>query len=166
MFNPYVKFHFQMIHSLREMKRRYLVSQLNAHAGRAFGEDAKEPILFTDYDDLGLARIHFNALTDKYRAILDLENERHRLKIAEMLQPGSRYRLYAAFIDDIKQIEKRLNDRYSRHIRNYIAQHTNWRIGADKTIMPKMQLIFGELFVILKYAGQEIRFKLSDLDRY
>ena len=166
MFNPYVKFDIKMISGLRDMNRRYLVSQLNTHAGNVFGDDAKDPILLTDYDDYGLAKIHFNALTDKYRAILDLEKEAHRKKIAEMLEPDSKYRLYAAFVDDLKRVEKRLNDRYSKSIRNYIAQHTTWRIGADKTLIPKMQLIFGELFVILKYSGQEIRFKLADLDKY
>ena len=148
------------------MNRRYLVSQQNVHAGHAFGDDATVSILLSDYDDLGLAKIHFNALTDKYRAILDLEKEVHRKKLEEMLGPGSRYRVYAAFTEDIKKLEKRLNDRYSKSIRNYVAQHTNWRIGADKSLVPKLQLVFGDLFVILKYSGQEIRFKLADLDRY
>ncbi|RYY60164.1 MAG: hypothetical protein EOO05_10820 [Chitinophagaceae bacterium] len=166
MLNPYVKFQLKMIPGLREMNRRYLVSQQNVHATHAFGDDASVAILLSDYDDLGLARIHFNALTDQYRAIIDLEREVHRKKLLEMLEPGSKYRVFAAFTDDIKKLEKRLNDRYSKSIRNYVAQHTKWRVGADRTITPKLQLVFGELFVILKYSGQEIRFKLADLDRY
>ena len=148
------------------MNRRYIVTQQNVHATHAFGDDASVPLLLSDYDDLGLARIHFNALTDRYRAIMDLEKEAHRDKLEEMMQPESKYRLYAAFTDEIKRLEKRLNDRYSKSIRNYVAQHTNWRVGADRTLTPKLQLVFGDLFVILKYSGQEIRFKLADLEKY
>ncbi|RYY57217.1 MAG: hypothetical protein EOO09_03510 [Chitinophagaceae bacterium] len=166
MLNPYVKFQQVMIGGLRKMNRRYIVTQLNVHVTTAFGDDATVPILLSDYDDLGLAKIHFNALNDRYRAIMDLEKPAHRHKLDEMLLPDSKYRLYAAFTDDIKRLEKRLNDRYSKSIRNYVAQHTTWRVGADRTLTPKLQLVFGDLFVILKYSGQEIRFKLADLDRY
>ncbi len=166
MFNPFVPFHAKMIDGLLEMNRRYLVSQLHHPGFDVFGEDDRQPILVTDYDDIGLAKIHFNALTDQYRAILDLQNAKHRATLEAMLEPASKYHLYASFIDNMKKTEKRLNDKYSKAIRNYIANHTNWRIAADKTVTPKLQLIFGDLFVILKYSGQEVRFRLTDLDHY
>ncbi len=166
MFNPFVPFHYKMIDGFRKMNRRYLVSQTHTQAIDHFAEDAKEPILLTDYDELMSAKIHYNALTDKYRYILDLENELHRNKVIEMIKPDSKYRVYAAFIEDMKQVEKRLNDKYTNNIRNYISKRTNWRIGADKTIYPRLEMTFGELFVILKYGSQTERFKLSELEKY
>jgi uncharacterized surface protein with fasciclin (FAS1) repeats len=166
MFNPFVPFHFNMIKGLRDMNRRYLVSQTYHQAIDHFAEDPKTALLLSDYEDLSLAKIHYNALTDKFRAILDLEKEKHREKLVDMLHPNSKYRVYAPFIKDMKQVEKRLNDKYSNNIRNYVRLKTNWRIGSDKTLQPRLQMQFGELFVILKYSGQEIRFKLEELEKY
>ncbi|MET0637355.1 MAG: hypothetical protein ABWZ25_15095 [Chitinophagaceae bacterium] len=166
MFNPFVPFHIKMIQGLRDLKRPYLVSQTNFQAMDHFGEDAKDPILMTDYEDRMLAKIHYHALKDKYRAILNLENKQHREKLESMLGAGSRYRVYAAFVENMAQVEKGLNDKYSSNIRQYVSRHTNWRVGSDKTLYPKLQVIFGELFVILKYSGQEVRFKLDELENY
>lgn len=167
MFNPFVPFHFKMVEGFRKMKHRYLVSQTNTQAFDHFDEASRDPILFTDYADLSSAQIHFNALlNDKYRAILDLENEKHRKKIIEMTSPNSKYRTYVAFVNDIKKIEKEMNIKYTQNIRNYISKKTKWRIEAHETIHPKLELVFGELFIILKYRSQEERFRLADLEKY
>ena len=168
MFNPFVPFHIKMIEGFRKMKRPYLVAQTNLQAIDHFEEIPKVPLLLTDYDNLQGAQIHLNAITatDKYKSIINLENEKHRSKLLEILGPGSNYRVYAAFIEDMKQVEKRLNDKYTGNIRNYISRRTNWRIGADKTIYPRLEAVFGELFVILKYGTQTERFRLSDLEKY
>ena len=155
-----------MIQGMLDTKRRYLVSQANVHVSDTIGGITRIPILLTDYDDLGLAKIHFNALNERYAAIIDLEKPAHRRKLEQMLYPDSPYRVYAAFIDSMRKVEKRLNDTYSKKIRNYVAKNTTWRISADNIVSPKLQLIFGELFVILRYAGQEIRFKLLELRNY
>ena len=166
MFHPFVPFHIKMIEGFRKMNRRWLVSQTYTLAIDHFGEDAKEPILLTDYDEIIAAKIHYNALTDKYRYVLDLENEKHRSKVIEMIGAGSKFKVYAAFVEDMKQVEKKLNDKYTNNIRNYVSKKTNWRIGADKTIYPRLEVIFGELFVILKYGNQTERIRLSDLEKY
>jgi hypothetical protein len=166
MFNPFVPFHVKMIDALRQMNRRYLVAQLNQNALDGFSEEAQVPILFSDYDDLGLAQIHLKALTDKYRSIIDLEKPEHRKKILEMIQPDSKYRVYASVIPDAKSVEKKLNDQYTVCIRSYISKMTDWKIGGGKSFSPKLELIFGELFVTLKHAGETKRLKLAELEKY
>ena len=166
MFNPFVHFDSRMLPGFKDMKRRYLVSQTNRQATDHFAEEDKINILLSDYEDLKLAKIHYNALTDKYRSILDLQNPEHVRKLEEMMGMNSKYRLWAAFIADQDQVPKRLNAKYSRNMRNYVAQKTNWQIGASQTIYPKLELIFGEFFVILKYRSQEIQIKLAELEKY
>ena len=122
--------------------------------------------LFTDYDDIGIAINHYKNVADQYRAMLDLENEKHRNKIIELLAPASKFIVYAAFIKDNDIVQKSLYDTYHTQMRKYIVQRTDWKIGADKTIFPKLELIFGELFVSFKYAGQTKRIKLDELEKY
>lgn len=166
MFNPFVPFHIRMIDSLRQIGHRYIVTQTFHHALDSSTADPRLPLLLSDYKDVHTATVHFRALDDPYRAILDLEREDHRAKITGMLDPGSRYQLWAAFIQDRRQVEQRLNEQYSAQIRNYVARNTDWRVGSDRTLRPRLQMIFGELFVILKYGQQTEQFRLSELDRY
>lgn len=167
MFNPFVPFHSKMIEGFRSLKHRYLVTQTFRGRVDHYQDEGRTVLLLTDYEEENRAKVHWNAVRDDpYKYILDLENEAHRNKLIEMLQPGSRYRLLAAFIEDVKAVEKRLNAKYANNIRNYIQRETNWRIGAGETIFPKLDLAFGELFVTLKYSNQTVRLRLSDLEKY
>lgn len=168
MFNVFVPFHIKMIEGFRKMNRRFLVAQTNLHAIDHLSEGAKDPILLTDYDNIIAAKTHLNAIIgkDKYKYILDLENAAHRKKVEEMLSPDSKYKVYAAFIDDLDKVKRRLNEKYSSNIRNYISRKTTWRINRDETIYPNLELEFGELYVTMKYASQTERIKLSDLEKY
>ncbi len=63
------------------MKKFYLVSQTYTRGFDHFTEEHKADILVTDYDDPGLAKIHFNAVPhDKYAAIIDLRMKNIRKK--------------------------------------------------------------------------------------
>lgn len=166
MFNPFVPFHFKMIEGFRKMGKHYLVSQTYKGGFDHFEDNTKIPLIISDYDSLEQARVHYHALTDTYKAILDLEKEAHRTKLTELISPGSNYTVLAAFIQDMKQVETMLNTKYSPNIRNYIRRETNWRIGGDQTIFPKLELTFGELFISIKYSNQHVRIRLSDLEKY
>ncbi|WP_157580861.1 hypothetical protein [Segetibacter koreensis] len=126
----------------------------------------KTDILVTDYDDPGLAKIHLNAVAhDKYAAIIDLTKEKHRKKIREMLEPSSRYVVYWSIVKDVKEMEMRLNNRYSENMRRYIIKNTGWRIGADETIRPSFQVTFGELYIILKRSTQTLRVRFDEIEK-
>ncbi len=167
MFNVFVPFHPKLVGALREVNRRWLVSQKNVHA-EEWSADGAIPILLTDYDDIITAKTHLRAVDphDRYRFILDLENEVHRKKVEELITPGSGYRVYAAFIDDLEKVKRQLNEKYSASIRQYISKKTSWKIGRDESICPNLELVFGELYVILKYASQIHRLRLSELEKY
>ncbi len=164
MFNPFAIYSPKLLQYCLDNGRKYLVTQTNLHAPTDAG--GAVPLLVSDYNDPGLAQIHFKALEDRYAAILDLGKRTHLAKIRQLMEPDSGYHLYAAFIHDRKQVEREMNERFTDHIRNYVTKETNWRIGADKKISPRLELIFGELFVTLKYGSQRLRIKLAELEKY
>ncbi|WP_153797511.1 hypothetical protein [Foetidibacter luteolus] len=167
MINPFALFHREMIPGFIEMKRFYLVSQTNKGAFAPIVFESKTPILLSDYENLGLAKIHFNAITnDRYRAILDLTKDAHKAKLYEMLSPNSKYVVYSAFIQDERKVKNLVDTKYCDNIRRYLSKETNWRIDRKEILRPDLELIFGELFVTLKWSGQTVKLRLADIEKY
>ena len=100
MFQPFEYMKPQLIDRLKLAGNRYFVSQSYERGRNEILAEGKEPILLSHYNDKGLAEIHFKAirLTDKYRSIIDLDNEKHIAKIKEMLSPDSPYVVYTKLI--------------------------------------------------------------------
>ena len=165
MFQPFELFKPEYINPLIKMDKNYLVSQ---SYDKAFGhfEETKTDILLTNYDDLGLAQIHYSAVSqDKYASIIDLTNPKHKEKILEMIHPDSQYRIFWATVKSIEAIKKRIDSKYKDHIRRYIRKHTTWRIDVSEAIRPTLQVIYGELFIILKRGSQTLRVKFEDIEK-
>ena len=71
MFQPFERFQREYIDRLIRLDKIYIVSQSYDRAIDHF-EDPKEPVLFTDYDQLGLAQIHFSAIkNDEYGSLIN-----------------------------------------------------------------------------------------------
>jgi hypothetical protein len=166
MLQPFEIFKPLYVDRLAELKKRWLVTQSYGRGHQHFQDERKTNILLSDYDILGGANIHFNAVKhDKYAAIIDLEKPTHKQKLKEMLGPGSKYRLFWAVVKSKKELEERINRRYKENMRRYIELHTNWRIDRDTSIRPSVQVTFGELFIILKYASQTLRIKFEEIEK-
>lgn len=166
MFNPFLPFEHRFINAYRKKGERYLVSQIYKQAVEHFAEQSKIPILFSAYSELNKANIHLQAVkTDKYAAILDLEKDVHRTKLTEMLHPASTYQIFSDIVISRKNVEERLNKKYENNIRRYINNNTRWKIGSDKTIVPRFEIQFGNFFVILSYYNETIKIKLEELEK-
>jgi hypothetical protein len=110
MYNPFTRFQPRFIQTFRNVKKRYLVSQTFKRENNLFKDENKNYLLLTHYDDNGLAKIHFNAVSfDKYAAILDLEKDQHREKLTGMLKPDSPYIIYSSLITDPNEVKKSMN---------------------------------------------------------
>lgn len=165
MFQPFELFKIEYINRLTRMDKKYLVSQSYEKAFDHF-EETTTDILITDYDQLGLAQIHYSAVKhDKYASIIDLTNPKHKNKIIEMLQPDSGYRLYWAIVKSMDEIKKRMDLKYKDNIRRYLMKQTTWRIDASDHIRASLQVIYGELFIILKRGNQTLRVKFDDIQK-
>lgn len=163
---PFELFKPLYINRLLALKKFYLVSQTYNAGYDHFSNDQKTGLLVTDYDDIGLAKIHLAAVKhDRYSAVLNLEKEGHLLKLKEMLDENSRYRVFWAVVASNEQLKKKVDAKYRDHIRRYVEKNTNWRIGADERIRPQIQVIFGEIFVTLKRGSQELRIKFTEIQK-
>jgi hypothetical protein len=166
MFQPFEQFKTIYVEKLIGLKKSYLVSQTYKRANDPFAEEDKIDILLTDYDNLGAANIHLNAVKhDKFSAILDLENPKHKAKLVEMLSPSSKYNLFWSVVRSSKELQQRINTKYKDNMRRYIERNTNWRIGRDTIIYPSAEVTFGELFIVLKYSGQTLRIKFEEIEK-
>lgn len=167
MLQPFEDFKPAYISRLLKLDRRWLVSQTY----RRVQEENLDPadirinLLFSDYVELGEAKLHFNAVKkDPYAAIIDLKNPAHLKKIQEMLMAGSRYRIYFAVVRSAKELENLVNKKYKDKLKQYVDKQTNWRISRDAIVKPTIQLSFGELYIILKHGSQHIRIKFEDIE--
>ncbi|RYG01521.1 MAG: hypothetical protein EOO02_12585 [Chitinophagaceae bacterium] len=165
MLQPFERFLTPYIDHLMELGKPYLVSQTYHRINPALLQPHQKVILLSDYDDPGLAKIHFKAIRhDPYAAIIDLEKPVHKKKIEQMAATGSDYILFWAVVKSKKQLELKVNLRYKDSMRDYITRNTNWRIDRDTTIRPSVQLIFGELFIVIKHGKQVVRVKFEELE--
>lgn len=166
MFQPFEKFQANYINRLIELKKVYLVSQTYTRVRDLFSEEDKTDILVSDYDDIGLAKIHLNAVShDKYASIINLTNEEHMKKLNQMLDPDSKYVIYWSVVKDLKKMEEAINSKYTENMRRYLQYQTNLKIGRGETLIPLFQVVFGELFIILKRGSQTLRIKFEEIER-
>jgi len=168
MLQPFEEFRPVYLSRLIALGRRYLVSQTYYRVREMETDPScrRVNLLFSDYTELGEAKLHANAVKkDRYAAIIDLENPVHRRKMHEMLNAGSGYRMFFAVVRSAKELESLVNRKYKDKLRRYVENQTDWRISHDAIVKPMIQLSFGELFVILKHRNQHIRIKFEEIEK-
>ena len=165
-FIPFEKLTHSLISSFRKKGKRWLVSQtlkLNISDPVLL---SKTLILITHYEDRGLATVHHKAvLEDKYASVIDLEREIHRKQIDSILSQDSKYILFSALIRNRERVEKQATEMYKEKYWRFIQQHSQSGVSPTKSLRPSLQLIFGELFVVLKYGSETLRTKLSEIEK-
>lgn len=164
MLNLFERFLEKYIPRLIALDKIFLVTQTYTESQPS--PDGRIKILVSDYEDKGLATIHKAAVKhDKYSSIIDLTNEKHLRTFVAMLKDDSPYLVFWAIVQDRERFKKRLDMKYKDNICRFIMKNTDWRIGVDESLTPQVQLIFGELFMILKRRGQELRVKFVDIEK-
>src|SRR5438874_2497703 len=104
MLQPFERFNASILVRLIKLERPYLVSQ-TCHRAQT-GPEERIQLLLTEYNELGGAKLHLNAVKkDKYAAIIDLQNDKHKKKLEDMLLPDSKYRLFFAVVQSTKILE-------------------------------------------------------------
>jgi hypothetical protein len=151
---------------LIKQHRVYLVSQsYHRHLGHLPAAEAKPGLLITCYEDVNMAKTHVQALTnDQYAAVINLQKPVHSTKIQDLLAKDSKYQVFIALIKNNAGVENRVTRLYRAHMKRYIEARTNWRISAGTTLRPHLQLIFGELFITLKYGDKTVSVKFEEIE--
>ena len=165
MLQPFERLQEKYLQRLLQLQRFYMIAQTYERAA-AECQPGSTALLFSDYEVEGLALIHYNAVRhDAYAAMLDLRKPLHYNKLTAMCTPGARFEAFWAVVKSTADLEKKINLGYKDQMRTYIKMHTTWRIGGSETIKPSIAVIFGELFITLKYAGQTLKVKFSDIEK-
>ncbi len=168
MLQPFEDFKPAYIARLLELGRRWLVSQTYCRSNEIDTDpfNSRISLLFSDYAELGEAKLHVNAIKkDRYAAIIDLRNPLHLKKTEEILQSGSGYQIFFAVVRNARALENQINKHYKDRLKKYVEKQTNWRISGDAVVKPSVQLSFGELFIILKHGSQTIRIKFEEIEQ-
>ncbi|MBE7172639.1 MAG: hypothetical protein INR73_18815 [Williamsia sp.] len=166
MFNPFARFIPELIDAFRTQGERYLVSE-TFHASVDVFTEGNTELPFCLYNDLAFAQIHLQAVrADHYIAIIDLGKEKHLAKVQEMLAPASPYLIYSNLVHDNPPLTDLLDKDYAPKLRKYIERHTTWRIYKNGSLKPKIQLIFRELFVVVRFQLQQLRIKFANIENY
>ncbi len=165
MFQPFVKFEQQHLDRLIFLQNNYLVSQIY-HRVDHLMDQGLTFLLFTDYKDLGLANIHYKAVRhDKYACIIDLSNDAHLYKIKEMMH-GNLYAIYWSVVPNAAALRKRLNASYKSKIQKYLLRKTSWLVTRDEPVNTQLEVIFGELFLHLRWRRERLRIKFAEIEKY
>jgi hypothetical protein len=166
MLQPFEKFKPLYLERLIKLGKNFLVTQTYRLPASIVGTTEKIPLLISDYDNYTLAKTHWDAVkNDRYAAVIRLDKKEHKEKLLEMLSGSSQYDLHWAVISSAKELELKVNTKYKDHIRRYIDRNTTWRMNREASVRPVLQMIFGELFITLKYAGQTLRVKFEDIEQ-
>lgn len=164
MLQPFYRFKPEFIERLIRLNKPYLVSQ-SYPRGVSLETQGKTCILLNDYDDVGLARTHLNAVGhDKFASIINLNHPPHREKLQEMLSPQSGYAVFWGVIKNAQELALRITKDYKHNMRRYVEHHTRWRIGRETELRPKLTFIFGEIYVVLKWNSRELRIKFDEIE--
>jgi hypothetical protein len=165
-FNPFEKISASLISSFRKKGKRWLVSQtMQVTVDEPMAEE-KIFLLLTHYEDQGVATAHLKAvLDDKYASLIDLEKEIHRKQLDKILMHDSKYVVYSSLIRNREKAEKLASELYKEKYMRYIKQHSQSGYSPNKSLRPFIQLIFGELYVVLKYGAETLRTRLSEIEK-
>ena len=152
---------------LTKQNRFYLVCQsYHRHLGNTATAETKPGLLISCYENADMAKTHAQALTnDPFAAVIDLHKPVHRGKMQDLLTSDSKYQVFIAVITNNTAVEDRVNRLYRAHMKRYVEARTNWRISAGTTLQPHLHLVFGELFITLKYGNKTLRVKFEEIEK-
>lgn len=154
-----------LLEAFLQKGKLYLVSQTYTSEINPNLNDLRQMLILCHYSDATLAKAHLHAVrTDKYAAIIDLQRPAHRERVLSILQPDSGYLVFAGLVENRKELTDRADNKYAENLRRYVKANSNWRIG-NKAVKLNLELIFGELYVILKFGDQSLRVRLLDIEK-
>ncbi len=165
MINPFTLMHNKFIPAFRAKGKRYLVLQNFTLEDHLFKKD-KKYVLVSHYDDKGKALEHYCRVQNQEVAkFTDLEDGIEREKLEGMLNINSEYMLYSILVTNPETVKRAL-DNLKYKIMKYIDDQPKWRISRQHTLIPELETVFGELQVVMKYAGQTIKVPLKVIETY
>lgn len=166
MLQPFEPMRAVYVERMIAMKKVYLISQSYKRGENTLEEQSKIGLLFTDYDDPGLAKLHLNVLADDpYAAMLDLRTAAHKEKLLSLLSPTSPYYPYWSVVRSTQALKDHVDKNFKDKIRRYVAEKTDWKPSRSDSLRTKIESIFGELYIILVHKKEKLRITFEELEK-
>lgn len=186
MLQPFVLLEQKHIDRLEQLGKYLLVVQRYYRgANHLQSDNDKTDLLLTEYSNRGLADTHKSAVrlnrvskileTDewmegsladnKYVCIINLKNIDHYQKLQQMLN-GEKYRLYWNIPKDPESLKRVIRSAYREKIYRFVTEQWNWAMKGNDNISVKEEVIFGQLFVNLKWSDRKRRVELARIEKY
>ncbi|SKD10090.1 hypothetical protein SAMN05660461_5990 [Chitinophaga ginsengisegetis] len=162
MHNPLALFTTEVLNALLTHGFTIFVRQSYPRGKDHFDSNIKEAFLFTPYKDIGEANQHFQYIrydVRKYVYQVQRVEEFERLKIAAAQPEG-----YKNYVDKLAAKQWRPSAQMGTKIGNYVRAHTKWK-AREGSISVNLFLHYGELMLRLSNGAEEIKVKLSDVER-
>ncbi|RYF86468.1 MAG: hypothetical protein EOO03_11765 [Chitinophagaceae bacterium] len=186
MLQPFILLEQKHLELLEKTGKVFLVTQrYHFGANHLQNDDDKIDLLVSDYPNRGLADIHYNAVRgnpikvskdiqdaaalltpDKeFSAVIDLRKGSHYQTLLRMLE-GDKYRLYWDFTLDKLKVRETIRVVYGARIYSYLTNELKLPIKGSDKVEIKEGVIFGELFVNLRWNSFKKRLPLLDIENY
>ena len=163
MFNPFAPFDPRLLEKFRAKGVKAFVKQTYERGKSRLDGNNITAYLLIHYENPSMARQYYQAIqADPGRRLFRMDDPAEYQELHSLLNKPSNFRFFTALIlKDANEKAKKLLD---KQIRAYITYRTDWQPPRSADISFNLEMVFGELYVQLKYRDHEIKIKLSELE--
>ena len=151
-----------MLATLRKAGNTHFVRQRFARGDVAAEGLAAKGYLFTHYTCAQLAQSHIEAMgsADPHAFVYDIEVPEHAVRLSRAARGIAGYRFFSPVLSKAWEPGWDIEVK----IRKYIRTKLPWRPAWGEHVRSDVFVRFGEIFITLKFKGQQVSIPVSDID--
>ncbi len=164
MFNPFALLTTPLLNAFIRAGKTIFVRQTFRRGLFHAGDDVKGAYIFTHYNDIGHAEFHYGAInhdSGKFLYQWDDLLQRRKLQVAAANPAG--FRIYSTVFEN--DWENHITDPLKERVKRYVESDLGWRPSRADTVIFDIYVTYGELYVRIRLRGQQVRVKLSDIEK-
>ena len=162
MFNPFSHFDPRYLPEFKKKGIRAFVMQLYERGRNMLEDNPRPAYLLSHFDRLDIANQHFDALKhDSTRQLFMLGDSAQYNELQNRLRSTDAVYYTRLIIKDANQKAQKILD---KKIHAYIDYKTSWRPSRYDEVSFELDVIFGQIYVLLKFKGRDVKIKLEELE--
>lgn len=163
MFNPLVPYHLKYLAGFRQKGVTAFVQQSYPRGRNLLQEEQAMALLLSHYHDAKQADDHYGVIApDPHRRLLLMH---HAEDYAELLALGGPEKGIPVFLPfKIPDAEQKARKVLDKKLRAYIHYKLHWRVPGQHTLQFSLDVIFGEIYAVLRHGGLTHTVKLDDIE--
>lgn len=162
MFNPFAEFEERFLPLFKQKGVKAFIKQTYNRGKNLLEERPIPSYLLIHTDDIGLGQDHFDAIKDDPdRHFFDITQPEQLEAVRAMLH-RKEARFYTLLLT--KDAHQRAQQLLRNKVRWYVDHNTNWKPRSYEEVVFSLDVIFGQLYVKLKYQSREIKLAIEELE--